>query len=532
MATDEKRLETFLRGQIQRTMAMKREEPGPVEGSLRARFVSFDDRLATKGVPPMTTWWREAIGGWLDSYERGGPLELWGCVGRGAAKSTALYKLAMFFATETPVTVPPGERHFAVILSRLKEEAGKGVQIVHRWLDLLGIRHSLAGDVIELADSPRGIRVVAASVSAASGWRAFFVGKDERSKWPEAGDSPNVEAVEIDASAVAMTATHPTAPIVSFGSAWLRWGKFNQAIEGGTDAGRHVIGPAPTWVAAPHITEESTRRKERNLVMWKREYACIASEGTEESLFSPELLDRCTRRGQQTVPKEPGVTYVAFMDPALYRNAWTLVVAGRRKVGERIRRSIVYNREWRPERGMPLDPDPVLKDIRGAIASYGLDSVYSDQAGMPHVSNAMRLGLNVHILTSTQARKIATANDMLVRLSDGEDELPPDPQLRADLLNVRQVLIASGFTIRLIETPDGRHSDYAPPAMGALDLCRLDPVDVPHKLTRAELGTKEGHAKHWDQDYADDPIERAAMEAVDRQTAEDEWQEKFNGGLH
>jgi hypothetical protein len=282
--------------------------------TLRDRFLRFDDALADLGVPPLTEWWRNGIGEWLDSYESGGALELWACVGRGAAKSTALYKLATFFALFGDFTVPPGERHFAIILSRLKEEASKGIQIIKRWLVLLDVPHSLAGDVIELDDSPRGIRVVAASVSAASGWRAFFVGKDERSKWPS-GDTADREASEIDASAAAMTATHPTAPIVSFGSAWARFGSFYEAIDSGTDASKHVLGPTPTWIAAPHVTEESTRKKERDEAMWRREYACIASEEHEESIFKAVLLDAASRK-EAVIGREDGCSYVAAMDPA------------------------------------------------------------------------------------------------------------------------------------------------------------------------------------------------------------------------
>src|SRR6185437_10983458 len=139
--------------------------------------------------------------------------------------------------------------------------------IIDNWLDLLEVPHHLAGDVIEIGDMPRGIRVVAASVAAASGWRAYFVGKDERSKWPASGIEERA-AEEIDTSATAMTATHALAPIVSFGSAWGAFGGFYEAITSGTDSSKHVLGPTPTWVAAPHISEESTRRKERDPSKW------------------------------------------------------------------------------------------------------------------------------------------------------------------------------------------------------------------------------------------------------------------------
>lgn len=257
--------------------------------SLREQFFSFDDALAAKGVPPLTRWWREGVGAWLDAYQRGHVLELWACVGRGAAKSSVLYKLALFFALFGDFKVPPGEIHFAIVLSRLKEEASKGVAIIDRWLTLLGIKHRLAGDVIELAEVPRGIRVVAASVAATSGWRAFFVGRDERSKWGADGVE-NLDADEVDTSAVAMTATHRYAPTITTGSAWGKFGSFYDAITGGTDSNRVVLGPAPTWIAAPHITEADCRRKERDPRRFAREYAC-EFQATECAAFDGDDID-------------------------------------------------------------------------------------------------------------------------------------------------------------------------------------------------------------------------------------------------
>jgi len=241
--------------------------------TLRTRFLAFDDALAANGVPPCSAWWRKGIGEWLDAYERAHILELLACVGRGAAKSTALYKLALFFTLFGDFVVPPGERHFAVVLSRLKEEAAKGITIIAAWLRILAVPHHVAGDVIEIDGQPRGIRVVAASVAASSGWRAFFIAKDERSKWASGGVE-ELDAGEVDTSASAMTATHSFAPVLSFGSAWGAFGEFYDAVQAGSDDARVVLGPAATWVAAPHITEASCRKKERDPRRFAREYRC------------------------------------------------------------------------------------------------------------------------------------------------------------------------------------------------------------------------------------------------------------------
>lgn len=282
--------------------------------SLRTDFLALDDALAARGVPALTAWWRDGVGAWLDAYERGCVLELWACVGRGAAKSTALYKLALFFALFGAFDVPVGEVHYAVVISRLTEEAQKGIAIIARWLTLLEVPHRPTGDTIGLLGEyvGRGIRVVAKSVAATSGWRAFFVGRDERSKWASAsGGSDELDAEEVDTSAAAMTATHERAPVVSFGSAWGAFGTYYDAIMSGTDATKHVLGPAPTWIAAPHISEESCRRKERDPKRFAREYAC-EFQASGVGAFDAEMIDPCF------VPRR--------MPPSVYAAAPTVII--------------------------------------------------------------------------------------------------------------------------------------------------------------------------------------------------------------
>ena len=293
--------------------------PPPGEGpSLRRRFIALDDQLASKGVKPLTKWWRDGIGAWLDRYEQHGVLEFWACVGRGAGKSVAMCKLAMFFTIEGSFDVPPGEIHYAMILSRRKDEAQKSVAIMARWLELLGIsarrrtikelddgpggHMRITGHLIEFPKMRRGIRVAAANVQATSGWRAFFVAKDERSKWKLSGIDDE-DADEIDTSAAAMTATHAHAPTVTIGSAWGTDGVFYdmfkkpKIVDGDRAQPRHahVLGPTPTWIAAPHATEASLRIKERDNRKFLREYASVFQPGLLGA-FDPDLVEAAFER--------------------------------------------------------------------------------------------------------------------------------------------------------------------------------------------------------------------------------------------
>jgi hypothetical protein len=444
--------------------------------TLRERFLAFDDRLAELGVPPLTDWWRAGIGTWLDAYAVALILELWACCGRGAAKSTALYKLATFFALFGDFVVPPGERHFAIVLSRLKEEAAKGIDIIDHWLTLLGVAHHLAGDVIELDDLPRGIRVVAASVAASSGWRAFFVGKDERSKWP-ASDIDEREADEIDTSASAMTATHASAPVLAFGSAWGAFGAFYDAVKGGTDGHRVVLGPAPTWIAARHITEESTRKKERVESRWRREYLCEFQESTEESFYPVGLVDRCRRDVDGDMGPEQGTSFVAAMDPSLGRNAFTLVVVGRRIVEGRPKASVVVAREWRAPLGGHFDMAKMIETVAGVVRGYTRE-VFTDQyhgESLAAIAQRLELPITITVDKPTAAERLERYESLLTRMSDNEIELHRDARLRADLLTVKRRFTSGGFVVHLPQGADGRHCDYAPSMTLAISKVTSEP---------------------------------------------------------
>jgi len=446
--------------------------------SLRRDFVAFDDSLALHGVPPLTAWWRSGVGDWLDAYESGHVLELWACVGRGAAKSTALYKLACFFTLFGSFEVPPGERHFAIVLSRLKEEATKGITVIASWLRLLGVAHHVAGDVIEFEASPRGIRVVAASVAASSGWRAYFVGRDERSKWPASGIDER-DAEEIDTSSTSMTATHANAPIVTVGSAWVALGAFHEVITAGSTADRVVLGPTPTWIAAPHVTEESCRKKERDPSKFAREYASIASAAHDEALVEPLLVDRSQRAEPGDVPPNRAGTYTAAMDPSLGRNAWTFVIAGVRLVAGKMKASVVLHREWRSPRGETLDPGAILQAIAGYCSKYGVDEVRTDQfhgETLSALADTLRLPLSVLVDKPTAAERLARYEGLLLRFLDDAIELPRDSVVTGDVKAIRRRVSANAgaWLITMAVGADGRHADYAPSIALALERAAVD----------------------------------------------------------
>jgi hypothetical protein len=103
---------------------------------------------------------------------------------------------------------------------------------------------------------------------------------------------------------------------------------------------------------------------------------------------------------------------------------------------------------------------------------------------------AQRVGLSLWPIEGTQTDRLARYEQLVTWMSDGEVEIPPDPQFRADLLGIKQKLTPNGFTIDLPETPDGRHTDYAPSSVLALHRAAIDP-----EAPAPKVGTREFYAR-------------------------------------
>jgi hypothetical protein len=417
--------------------------------SLSASFLKFDDRLSSLGVPPLSDWWRGHVSRYLDAYEGGTALEFWACAGRGGAKSTALYRLACFFALAGKFDVPNGERHYATILSRRIDEAAKGLSIISSWLRLLEVPHEPRGEVVDLVDSPRGIRVVAANVAAASGWRSFFVGADEFAKWQAEGVAM-FDRDEVLASARAMTATHANAPLIVASSPWTDEGSFYTAITAGDADGRIVAGPAPSWIANPSlITEESARRKERNPRIFAREYACEFAAGFSGDYFPDDAVKACTdsfRSASPEGPSNPGASHVVAIDPAFFSDTFGLAVAHVEAgpAGPVVIVDVVG--ALAAPRGQMLSPSHAVGKTSALRRTFrGSLEVITDQASAAPLSEMFqRQGIFLRIEPWSMTNKVEAYSAVRQLMVDGRLRLPDDPWIRRELSSVGVKLLPSG----------------------------------------------------------------------------------------
>jgi hypothetical protein len=458
-------------------------------------LLDIDAALEREGVPPISPYWR---GEAERFYRHASARLLVECVGRGGDKSRTSTKMAIAEVLAGSFRVPPGERHYFTHVAENRDEAAKTLAVLEQYLRILRVGFARSSDTIELQQLPLGFKVLACRVGAVSGWRCIGWTADECAKWDNEGTDPSTEVI---ASIRAMTVTHPEARGRMFSSPLGILGHFYDTWIRG-DAADQVVGHAASWEANPSITEERTRQLERDERKWQREYKAVPTQETDQSMFTAVLLDRVTRATPGDVPKEGGVTYVAAMDPGYVRNPWTFVIAGKRLVGNRVKRSVVLAREWRGTDAYPNDPRRILREIAPLCRLYGIDGVYTDQYekyGLQAIAEEPEIAIGVWVRDQNATARLASYEALLMEISDDEVELPKHEQLRADLLAVRQRLTPNGFTVHLPQTPDGRHADFASSVTLAIANCRIDPevVEVVYPTGSPEYYAKQ--CREWEE---------------------------------
>lgn len=447
---------------------------------LRA-YDRIDRELVAKGFPPTSAFWRETVRRWYGADVR----QLVARVGRRGGKSSSLSRLGVVEALHGHHDVPPGDIGVVAIISTRRDEAAQRLGTVTQILDALGVPYKPWGNGVmgvKLTDRRVGFRVYAASVQGVSGFTAIFVICDEVAKWRDADTGQN-PATEVLKSVRPTMATMPHARIVLSSSPFSTLDAHYDAFEAG-DTDHQVTAYAPTWLANPTLTEDGTRGDEPDEGAWLREYKAVPQAEVEWSLLTQEQVDRAAEgRTLLVLPFDPTWRYCAAIDPATKTNSWTLAVAGQSPDG---RRHVVLAKDWTPRRGSPLVPEDVLRQIRKLIAPYGLRSVVTDQHATEFLRAILRL-MPVEDRISlieepwTQNTRRDGYEHLLVLAQSNRLGLPPDAQVKADLLGITKRITRSGVTYELVER-NGRHADYAPAIAHAVADARYAGKLPPKKL--------------------------------------------------
>jgi hypothetical protein len=200
---------------------------------------------------------------------------------------------------------------------------------------------------------------------------------------------------------------------------------------------------------------------------------------SEDMLFSSIVVDAAMRKGPEVIAARPGHHYVASMDPAMRGNGWTLVVLGCDGTDDKGEPHyyVALSKQWRGSKAQPLRPDTVLREIARDLKPYGLKEVWSDC----HQIDSLRViaeqeDIEIAESGTTQEDQLARVENIRLLLESERLELPPDRQLRSDLLRVKRKVNQKTVTVSMPVTSDGRHCDYVP----SLGLCLSYPPPTPN----------------------------------------------------
>jgi hypothetical protein len=207
----------------------------------------------------------------------------------------------------------------------------------------------------------------------------------------------------------------------------------------------------------------------------------------ESSLFSATALDAATRAAPIALPPSADgwVTHACAIDPATRGNAWTLIVLQcDAHDPNRPRYLVALAHQWVGSKAHPLRTDLVLTELARMVRPYGIREVWTDQWSIDAlVPQARAVFLTLRQRNVTALERVDMYGTASQLIEGARLELPPLQQLREDLLRVKKRVTQGGVAIELPRTGDGRHCDFAPALVLAIQ-----------SATRAARGGQAGFA--------------------------------------
>ena len=502
------------------------EEPEPNEHArvFLAKYQELDAYLVTRGWPATSPWWMSIIG----QFYKSGKRQLVDRVGRRGGKSSTLCRIAVVEALYGKHAVPPGDTGFIAFISHSKEEASQRLETIKAILNALGVafREDTQERAIYLKGRPVAFKVYTATIAGVSGFTGILIVCDEVTKWRDKDTGANPATIVLT-SVRPTLATQKNAKMILSSSAFSTMDAHYDAFEQG-DTDLQMTAYAPTWLANPTVSEKETHQLEPDAHAWEREYKAIPQAETEESLLTQFSVDRCIRTDEKLVSKgwaqfceEHGIEgaiepspyhdYAASMDPATRGHRWPLVIFTRD--GQLVNKTVIVGaRYWQGNRKEPLSPRRVLSEILPILKAYRIECVYTDQWHGDSLRDfAYELGINLVDIPATHAENMRLFENLKSRVDEREVELPNNPDMIQDLLNVRKRVTRSGFSIELPEI-GGRHCDYAPCIARAASTPLQAPTSPPP--THGSEEWEEAMRERRRQDYLKDQKPQTWSEGV------------------
>ncbi len=402
--------------------------------------------VAKKWVPISPAWWRI-----LERCYRSKKRNMVGRGGRRAGKSSTLIgRVAVFEMLSTKHVVPPGDIGWFIVISADKTQAKNRIKTAHKALDDLDIVHRHTTEEITLGDRAVGMKAIAATLEAVVSDTCIGCLCDEMARWRDKDSGAN-PAKDILTSLKPSMATMPNAIAWYISAPWSTLDEHHKMYEAGNDETQEVFF-GTTWDLNPTITEEDTRKLERDKQSRDREYGAIPMSSDETKWFAAAFIE------QARVPRFwPSIgDRCSGADFAFKKNSSSLAVLDKNG-GERM---TLLAAEERVPGDRPLVPSRTIKDLVAIAAGFGCGGVACDL----HYIESVR-----EVTDSLQLALLSFPNDnegisqayirARVLLADGTIDLSAAPDLLIEQL--KETTSKPTVTGLAITNPvkDGRHGD-------------------------------------------------------------------------
>lgn len=230
-----------------------------------------DQRVTDRGLPPMSTWWRQSLGLFYRSGKRWGIFR----VGRGGGKSTTLVRVAACEAVFANRQIPPGQRWMWPFLSVEQADAARRIIELQTVLRCMGIyteikkvSNRLTVELMDINGQQIEFISIAATIAGVSGPTTIGATIDEEAKLRDKVKNVN-PSTEILISLMQTFRAREGVRAIRCSSAWTDGSSHAQAIdEGDTDSnfiariGEHFIDSAREGLLEVETFERQFKRTE------------------------------------------------------------------------------------------------------------------------------------------------------------------------------------------------------------------------------------------------------------------------------
>ena len=355
----------------------------------------------------------------------------------------------------------PGDLGLFMLVSENTEEAQGRIFTLKSILDALRVRYEPMNRDVRLTGTQVIFGVRAGRIGAVSGPVLIGLVADEVAKWKNDDTGVN-PASEILSSVRPAMITQPNAHEFMISSPWSSLDAHYDAFEEGDTEQQNVIY-APSWVANPTITEEQTRKEERDDQRWEREYKAVPMGSTEVHFFDHRAVDLCaTTDIVMPVKAEPGAVVTAGGDLAFVRDAAAMAVCHRYGAwnDDASRYLLADVLEEKPAQGFPLLPGNVIGAFAAKLGEHRVSYLMADgHYRMSAIEHLEKHGLHYADAPEGQIGKADTYVRMRVILHGGRFRYNcPDLQRQMKEVTSKPTP-GGGLSISSPHKPGGGHGD-------------------------------------------------------------------------